>query len=205
MAGEESFKNPPPLVIILSGPSGVGKDAVLSRLKATDIPFFHVTTLTSRPIRSGEVDGRDYNFTTAADFRATVAAGGMLEHAEVYGNLYGVPKEPVRQALARGEDVVIKVDIQGAATIKKLIPEAVLIFLTVPDVAELEQRLKGRRTETVADMDLRLKTAAREMSAVSGFDYAVYNRDDCLDNAVSDIAAIIRAEKCRVQPRRASL
>ena len=205
MAGDAAQIIPPPLVIVISGPSGVGKDAVLSRMKAADIPFFHVTTLTSRPIRPGEVDGRDYNFTTADEFRAAVAAGGMLEHAEVYGNFYGVPKEPVRQALARGEDVVIKVDIQGAATIKRLLPEVVLIFLTVPGVAELEQRLRGRKTETVADMDLRLQTARREMQAVSDFDYAVYNRDDCLEDAVSDIAAIIRAEKCRVNPRRASL
>jgi guanylate kinase len=195
----------PPLVIVLSGPSGAGKDAMLSHMKSAAIPFFHVTTLTTRPIRPGEKDGRDYHFTSNADFKATVAEGGMLEYAEVYGNWYGVPREPVRTALSRGQDVVIKVDIQGAATIKKLVPEAVFIFLTTPAVSELETRLRERKTETTVDMELRLKTAIREMSAITGFDYVVFNPRDGIDQAVNDIAAIIKAEKCRVNPRRATV
>ncbi len=203
MAGADVPNISPPLVIVLSGPSGAGKDAVLGHLKNAAVSFFHVTTLTTRPIRPGEHDGRDYHFTTDANFKAAVAEGGMLEYAEVYGNWYGVPKAPVRLALSRGQDVVIKVDIQGAATIKKLVPEAVFIFLTTPTVSELETRLRERKTETTADMELRLKTANREMSAITGFDYVVYNPRNGINQAVTDIAAIIKAEKCRVQPRRA--
>jgi guanylate kinase len=205
MAGSDFPDSSPPLVIVLSGPSGAGKDAVLDHLKNAAIPFFHVTTLTTRPIRPKEKDGRDYHFTTNEEFHDTVAKGGMLEYAEVYGNWYGVPKAPVQLALSQGQDVVIKVDIQGAATIKKLIPEAVFIFLTTATVAELKTRLQKRKTETTADMELRLKTATREMSAITGFDYVVYNPCDGIDQAVNDIAAIIKAEKCRVDPRRTTV
>ena len=205
MAGSDFPDSSPPLVIVLSGPSGAGKDAVLDHLKSAAIPFFHVTTLTTRPIRPKEKDGRDYHFTTNEEFQTTVAKGGMLEYAKVYGNWYGVPKSPVQLALSQGQDVVIKVDIQGAATIKKLIPEAVFIFLTTATIAELETRLQKRRTETTADMELRLKTASQEMLAITGFDYVVYNPCDGIDQAVNDIAAIIKAEKCRVDPRRATV
>lgn len=196
---------PSPLLIVLSGPSGAGKDAVLNRMKQAAIPFYHVTTVTTRPRRPGEEDGADYHFISKEEFDALVASGGLLEHAEVYGNWYGVPREPARAALERGEDVIIKVDIQGAATIRKLVPEALLVFLTPPSAEELTARLKERQTENRMDLERRLKTAAGEMAAVKDFDYVVYNPGGDVDRAVTDIRDIITAEKRRKNPRKAAL
>jgi len=196
--------NPPagPLLIVLSGLSGAGKDAVLNRLRGSRYPLEFIVTLTTRPRRPGEEDGYHYRFTTEADFKAMIEGGGLLEWASVYSNLYGVPKEPVRQALQAGKDVIIKVDVQGAATIKKLLPEAVFIFLATPSMEDLASRLRQRRTESPAELELRLKTAASEMEKLPLFDYMVLNREGELERAAADIEAIIGAEKRRVRPRR---
>jgi guanylate kinase len=194
-----------PLLVVLSGPSGTGKDAILSQLKESGYPARFITTVTTRPQRAREKDGLDYSFVSAERFQEMLESNQFLEHAEVYGNRYGVPKAPVREALEGGQDVILKVDTQGAATIKKLVPQAVFIFVVPPSMEELTQRLRGRRTESDFDCDLRLKTAAAEMEQLPFFDYVVVSQQDKIDLAVLAIEAIVIAEKHRVTPRRISL
>ncbi|MEE8419157.1 MAG: guanylate kinase [Dehalococcoidales bacterium] len=186
-----------PLLIVLSGPSGVGKDAVLSRMKNSDYPLYHVVTLTTRPKRAREKDNIDYRFVSGDEFKSMIEDNKLLEWAKVYDNWYGVPGDDVRQALERGEDVIIKVDIQGAASIKKLIPQAVSIFLTPPSLDELGQRLSKRRTESPEAFELRLKTAEEEMKQQGRFDYSVVSQINEIDQAVEEIKTIISAEKSR--------
>jgi guanylate kinase len=194
-----------PLLIVLSGPSGVGKDAVLDRLKESSYPLNYVVTVTTRPRRDNEQDMVDYHFISTDEYRDMLAMNELLESASVYGNWYGVPRTAVKEALDRGEDVIIKIDIQGAAAIKKIVPEAVFIFLAPPSLEELTARLTRRLTESSDDLTLRLETAREEMKQLSRFDYVVVNQDGGLDQAVSSIQAIITAEKCRVAPRRITL
>jgi len=202
MTAEKSLiPKPDPLLIVLSGPSGAGKDAVLNQLKAPGYPLTFITTATTRPRRSQEVNGKDYHFITLQEFETMVSNGEFLEYACVYGNWYGVPKKPAKTALESGQDVIIKVDIQGAATIKKLVPEAVLIFLTPPTAEEVASRLRQRRTESDIDLDLRLKTATREMEQLHSFDYVVLNHKGKVDQAADEIKAIMAAEKCRTRTR----
>jgi guanylate kinase len=197
--------HPEPLLIVLSGPSGVGKDAALSRMKELGYPFHFVVTATTRPQRPGEVHGVDYFFVSEEEFRRMLDEGELLEHALVYGHYKGIPKEQIRQALASGQDAIMRLDVQGAATIKRLIPQALFIFLAVSMIKELIERLIRRKTDTGADFQKRIKTARREMMALSMFDYVVINRNDRLDEAVEQIRAIIQAEKCRVRPRKIEL
>jgi len=192
---------PKPLLLILSGLSGAGKDSVLGELRASRYPLEFIVTVTTRARRPEEKDGIHYRFVTGEDFQWLVDHGELLEWAKVYGNWYGVPREPVKKALDMGKDVIIKVDVQGAATIKKKLPQAVFIFLATPSPEELSQRLKQRRTETPAELDLRLKTAREELGKLPMFDYLVINRQGETGRAVADIEAIIAAEKCRVAPR----
>jgi len=194
-----------PLLIIISGPSGVGKDTVVQRMKERSYPFYFVITATDRPPRPGEVDGRDYYFYTTAGFEQMITQGELLEHACVYGQHKGIPKEHVRQALASGQDVVMRVDIQGADTVKGLIPEAVTIFLTCESEDELIARLHERRTESETALQSRLDAAHQEMARLPYFDYAVVNRRNALDEAVDDVIAIMRAEHCRAVPKEISL
>lgn len=192
---------PSPLVVVLSGPSGAGKDAVLSAMKARSIPISYIVTNTTRPQRPGEVDNVHYHFVSSQEFESLIKRGELLEHAEVYGRFYGVPKAPVREALAQGKDAIIKVDVQGAMTIKKRLNGAVLIFLMPPSLEELAQRLKGRNTESPGDLEIRLDTARSEIEKLPRFDYVVMSYQDRIEKAVSDIEAIIRAEKLRVTRR----
>ncbi len=194
-----------PLLIVISGPSGVGKDAVVQQMKKRGYPFYFVITATDRLPRPGEVDGRDYYFYTTAEFEQMIAQGELLEHACVYGQHKGIPKAHVRQALASGQDVVMRVDIQGADTVKELITEAVTIFLTCESEQELITRLYERHTESEAALQSRLDAAHQEMARLPHFDYAVVNRRDALDEAVDDVIAIMRAEHCRAVPRKISL
>jgi len=190
-----------PLLIILSGPSGVGKDAVLAKMKESGYPLEYITTITTRPQRATEKDNIDYHFVSLGRFQEMIERQELLEWAKVYGNWYGVPKEAVRQALNRGKDTLVKVDVQGAATIKKILSGAVFIFIISPSIEELITRLKQRRTESSFDLALRVKIAEEEIKQLSLFDYVVVNRQGEIDRAVSDIQAIITAEKCRVTPR----
>jgi len=193
---------PQPLLVVLSGPSGAGKDAVLKRMKELGYPFHFVVTVTTRPKRPGEVDGVDYYFISEEEFADMLARGELLEHAVVYGQHKGIPKRQVREALASGKDVILRIDVQGAATIRKLVPEAVLIFLTASSEKELLRRLKRRKTETPEELERRIATVREEMKRLPEFDYVVVNRDGALDEAVKTIAAIITAEKCRVKQRK---
>lgn len=204
---DNALLNPPrqPLLLVLSGLSGAGKDTVLDRLEQSGFPAVHVTTVTTRDPRPNERDGEHYHFISSDKFREMRADNELLESASVYGNWYGVPRDPVRQALNSGRDVIIKVDVQGAMTIKKIVPEAVFIFLAPPSVEELTTRLQQRRTETEADLDLRIKTVNKELEHLAMFDYIVLNRQGEVNQAVTDIKAIYQAEKCRVKPRNISL
>ena len=194
-----------PLLLVLSGPSGAGKDAVLIRMREVGYPLQYITTVTTRLKRARERDNVDYHFISREEFQEMIERDELLEWASVYGNWYGVPRKPVKQALDKRRDTVVKVDIQGAATIKKILPQAVFIFLTPPSIEELVSRLKHRRTESPSDLALRTKTAEEELKQMHLFDYVVFSRRGELDRAVSDIEAIIAAEKCRATPREISL
>ena len=194
-----------PLFIVISGPSGVGKDAVLARMRDSDRSLEYIVTVTTRPQRAEEKDNIDYHFIPATQFQEMIEQEELLEWANVYGNMYGVPKQPIKQALKRGQDTVVKVDIQGAATIKKLLPQAVLVFLMPSSMEELALRLKQRHTESIFDLALRMKTAEEEIKQLSQFDYMVINKQGEFDRTVAQIEAIIAAEKCRVTPRELSL
>ncbi len=198
--------NPPkrPLLIVLSGPSGAGKDAVLTRIRELNYPLKYIITVTTRPQRATERDNIDYHFISTKKFQKMIENNELLEWANVYGNWYGVPKKPVKQALDKGQDTIVKVDIQGATTIKKILPQAVFIFLTPPSTEELRLRLKQRHTESSFDLALRTKTAEEEIKQLSLFDYVVFSRQNEIERAVADIEAIITAEKCRVTPRKVS-
>jgi guanylate kinase len=190
-----------PLLVVLSGPSGVGKDAVLAKMKELGRPFHYVITATTRPKRAREKNGVDYHFLSQEEFQQRIDTQQFLEWANVYGNFYGVPKDEIASALSKGIDAIVKVDVQGAATIKKILPEAVFIFLMPSSMEELEGRLKRRRSESSADLALRLERAKGEMASLPLFDYVIISRQDKLDEVVSQIDAIVAAEKCRVKPR----
>jgi guanylate kinase len=194
-----------PLLIVLSGLSGAGKDVVLNKLREGGCPVEFITTVTTRAKRPNEQDGVHYHFISREKYQEMIGRNELLESANVYGNWYGVPKAAVKQALEQGKDVIIKIDVQGAATIKKAVPQAVLIFLATPSMEELAQRLSQRRTETQSDLELRLNTAAGELKRLSMFDYIIINRKNQSDRAVEDIRSIIAAEKCRVKQRETSL
>jgi len=194
-----------PLLVVVSGPSGVGKDAILSRMKQRGYPFEYIVTVTTRPRRVSETDRVDYHFVSEAEFKDLLEHNGLLECAQVYGNWYGVPREPVRVALKSGRDTIIKVDVQGARNIKKIVPEAVFIFIAPPSLEELAERLSSRKTESASDLAVRLNTAGQEMREVCNFDYVVFNRHNQVDEAIAEILAIMKAEKCRVIPRNIEL
>ena len=190
-----------PLLIVLSGPSGVGKDAVLEGFKKRSYPMHYAVTATTRPRRKKETDGVDYHFVSKTEFEKMIEKGELLEWANVYGNLYGVPKSESLQAMDKGKDVIVKVDVQGAASIKKTVPQAVFIFLAPPSMEDLNKRLKQRKTESSIDLEVRIKAAEKEMNSLSMFDYVVVNHRDGIRRAISQIESIITAEKCRVKPR----
>ena len=194
-----------PLLIVVSGPSGVGKDTLLARLKESSLPFHFVVTINTRSRRPGEVEGRDYHFVSRSEFVAMIERGELLEYAVVYGDYKGVRKQEVREALASGQDVVMRLDVQGAMTIRRLVPEAVLIFLMAGDENELAERLRARHTETPDSLKIRLDTARDELKYLPEFDYVVANRTHALDDAVAAVLGIIRAEHSRVHLRKVSL
>lgn len=199
------LRNPPPQLVVLSGPSGAGKDSLLQRMKELGFPFHFVVTATTRPPRPGEVDGVDYHFVSRERFQEMIARGELLEHALVYGDYKGIPRRQVEEALRSGKDVVLRIDVQGAATIRRLAPGAVLIFLTAASEEELLQRLRTRKTEDPEALARRIATAREELKRVEEFDYVVVNREGCLDEAVAQVQAILQAEKCRVHPRQVFL
>jgi guanylate kinase len=190
-----------PRVFIISGPSGVGKDAVIERLRERLPDAFFAVTATTRERRPGEIDGVHYFFLTEPDFRERLAEGEFLESATVYGHLYGVLKGPVRAALARGQDVFVKVDVQGASAIRHLVPDAVSIFLAPESAATLLQRLRSRKTDDPTVLMTRFATATRELALAQEFDYVIFNRQDRLNDALHEIMAVVRAESIRTDQR----
>jgi guanylate kinase len=200
--GREQFSFPlqkKPDLFILSGPSGVGKDAVLHKLKETSLPLKYVVTMTTRPRRERERDNIDYTFVSKEYFQDLIDNDGLLEYANVYDNMYGVPRVQVEEALDKSNDVIVKVDVQGAENIKRVKPDSISIFLSPSSLSELSRRLKQRHTESHESLELRIKTASEEMEKLSEFDYVVINKKGEIDRAVYEIRAIITAEKCRVR------
>lgn len=195
-------QRPWPLLVVLSGPSGVGKDAALMRMRELGFPFHFVVTATDRPKRTGEMPGFDYHFLSTAEFERMIANGEFLEWANVYGQLKGIPKFEIRDALDSGRDVVLRIDVQGAATIRQMAPDATLIFMTPANFDELRDRLQQRRTDSPEQLAQRLETARAELHHIADFDYVVVNEESRLDEAVGQIRSIILAEKQRVRPRR---
>jgi guanylate kinase len=198
---EYNLPHPEPLIIVISGPSGVGKDTVIQRMKERNLPFYFVVTAATRLPRSNEVDGRDYFFYSHDEFAEMIEKGELLEYAIVYNDYKGIPKAQVKDALSSGKDVIMRLDVQGAATIRKLCPEAVMIFLTVQDEEDMVKRLQERKTETPEGLKLRIATARQEMTQVDSFDYVVLNREYHLDETVDSIVSIIVAEHHRVKQR----
>jgi guanylate kinase len=204
---QESLYNfePEPLLIVISGPSGVGKDSLVRRLEGHGSPFHFVVTATDRPPRPDEVEGEDYIFVSTDEFKRMIEDDELLEYAVVYGQYKGIPKQQVRAAMASGQDVVMRLDVQGAATIRQIVPEAVLIFLSPSSEKELEQRLRERGEDSPEQVERRIAQARGEMERLPAFDYVVVNQQGALDEAVDDVLAIIRAEHCRVDQREVSL
>lgn len=193
-----NLNNPRPVLVVISGPSGVGKDATLNRMKQSNHPFYFVVTATTRPKRPAEIDGVDYHFVSVGEFAEMIEQGELLEYAVVYGDYKGIPKKHVREALASGLDVIMRIDVQGAATIRKLVPNAITIFLIAENEEELVRRLRDRKTEDPDKLKMRIATARQELKRIVEFDYVVINRVDALDETVSKVLSVISAEKSRV-------
>lgn len=194
-----------PLLIVISGPSGVGKDVTINCLKESGYPFHFVVTATTRPKRSEEVDGVDYFFVSKSEFADLIENDELLEYAVVYGDYKGIPKQQVRQALASGKDVIMRIDVQGAETIRRLVPEAILIYLSAESEEALVQRLRERKTDPEDQLKIRIATAREEAKRLDLFDYVVINAAGKLDQTCRTIVAIITAEKCRVEQREINL
>lgn len=195
----------PPLLIVLSGPSGVGKDAVIDALKKRNKSLHFIVTATTRPMREGEKEGVDYHFFSEQTFKKMVHDDEFLEWAKVYEHYYGVLHSRVKEALSKGEDAIVRVDVQGAATIKSKVPGATFIFLAPSSLKELEKRLKQRASESSESLSLRLAKASYEMERLYLFDYQVKNKTGQLEKAVDEIESIVTAEKLRVTPKQVKI
>lgn len=189
-----------PLLIVISGPSGVGKDTIARHIIDTNPDnFYFVVTATTRPPRAGEVHGTDYFFYSTDEFAEMIENNELLEYAVVYNDYKGIPKQQIRDALASGRDVIMRVDVQGAATIRKLVPNAITVFLTTETEGELDRRLRERKSETAEGLNLRIAAARQEMKRIKEFDYWVINSEGRQETAVHQILSIIEAAHCRVK------
>ena len=185
------------LLIVLSGPSGVGKGTVRKAIfESDDNDFQYSVSMTTRQKREGEVEGVDYYFRTREEFEALIEAGEMLEYAEYVGNYYGPPLSYVQQTLDQGKDVFLEIEVQGAKQVKDKVPDGVFIFLTPPDLAELRSRITGRGTDSAEVIDERMRVAREEIEMMALYDYAVVN--DEVPKAVQRIREIISSEHFRV-------
>lgn len=185
-------------IFIISGPSGVGKDTVIEQLRETFPTAQYVVTATTRPRRETEIDGVHYIFLSKAEFVARIEQNDFIENAMVYENHYGVPRSPIVQGLEEGRDVIIKVDVKGARTLRRLIPDAVSIFLAPESMEALYERLRDRKTDDPEVLMKRFQTASTELQEVENFTYVVFNEAGKLDEAVGQICEIVHAERCRV-------
>ncbi|WP_430533895.1 guanylate kinase [Listeria rocourtiae] len=186
------------LLIVLSGPSGVGKGTV--RKAVFDDPttsFEYSISMTTRQARAGEVDGVDYYFRTKEQFEQAIADGKMLEYAQYVGNYYGTPLDYVEEILVAGKDVFLEIEVQGALQVRKAMPEGIFIFLTPPDLSELKNRIIGRGTESMEVVEERMNEARREIEMMNAYDYAVVN--DIVDNAVQKIKGIVQTEHLKTE------
>jgi guanylate kinase len=190
--------------VVVSGPSGVGKDTIIDALRARSAAseYHYVVTCTTRPPRPGEIDGASYHFLARERFAALRDGGAFLEWAEVHGNWYATPRAEVRRALAGGRDVILKIDVQGAAAVKSLVPDALLVFVVPPSLEALFQRLRARATETAEQLELRQRNAAIELARAGDYDHVVVNEDGLVERTAERIDAIIRAERARHPDRR---
>ena len=189
------------LLFVLSAPSGTGKDTVITALKQRGMDFYVVVSVTTRAPRPGESEGNPYYFVNQETFDRMVAQDELLEHAKVHGNWYGQPLQQIKDNLQAGRDVLLKIDVQGAETVRKKIPGAIFIFLVPGSAEELVQRLTNRQTETEQQLQLRLKNARMELAQRDYYDYIIENRQGQLDIAVEHLRAIMMAEHCRTHPR----
>lgn len=194
-----------PLLIVISGPSGAGKDTVVKQMQQRGLEFHFVTTATTRPPRPNEVDGKDYWFISHEEFSRMIEQDELMEHALVYGDYKGVPRDQVRKALQSGKDVVMRLDVQGAETVRRLLPESLLIFITTDSEEELIERLQERSTETAEALAIRIATTRQELRRKEAFDYVIVNRDDELDHTVDVVQSIVQAEHHRVRQRKVML
>lgn len=185
------------LLLVLSGPSGVGKDAVLGELEKIYPSVQRCVTVTTRPRRENEQNGVDYTFVSASEFRQRAEEGAFLEHAEVHGYLYGTPRQWVEDQLSKGIDVVLKIDVQGGLNVKRVKPEAILIFLVPPSLEELERRLRSRNSESEESVTRRLLNARKELEQIPHYDYMIENSS--IAYAAEELKAVIVAEHCRVR------
>ncbi|OAY73017.1 guanylate kinase 2, chloroplastic/mitochondrial [Ananas comosus] len=205
-SSEPISPTPHPLIIVISGPSGVGKDAVIKRLREVREGIHFVVTATSRAQRPGEVDGKDYYFVTKEEFLSMIQRNELLEYALVYGEYKGIPKQQIRDYMAKGFDIVLRVDIQGAATLRSILGDsAVFIFLVAESEAALVKRLIGRKTETSDMLLVRIATAREEVKHLGNFDYIVVNAEGKLESAVKLVESIIDAEKAKIRQRNAQI
>jgi guanylate kinase len=195
---------PGAMLVIVSGPSGVGKDTVIVSMRRipTRPPRYFVVTCTTRPRRDYEVDGEHYHFLDDEEFARRRAEEGFLEANLVHGYWYGTPREQVRQALAGGRDAILKIDVQGAAVVKQKVPEALLVFLVPPSLEDLFERLQARATETADQLDIRQRNAALELARQEDYDYVVRNETGQVDRTAARVDEIIRAEKAEHPDRR---
>ena len=188
-----------PVLVLISGPSAVGKDTIARGvIKKRPEDFFFVVTVTTRKPRDGEVHGIDYTFVSHDEFARMIEYNELLEYAVVYNDYKGVPKKQIQDALASGKNVIMRLDVQGAATVRELIPEVITIFLIAPTEEELVKRLRERKSETAEGINLRVATARKELERIHEFDYCVVNADDEQDQAVEQILNIVDAARCRV-------
>jgi guanylate kinase len=199
---------PGAMLIIISGPSGVGKDTIIDSMRRREAEAgrtgerHYVVTVTTRAPRDGEVDGVDYHFVTRDEFLRIRAARGFLEANEVHGNWYGSPRDQVRAAVAAGRDVILKIDVQGAQVVKEQVSEALLIFIIPPTLETLFARLRARATETVDELELRQRNAAIELARQDDYDHVVVNETGQVDRTAERIDAIIAEERAANPDRR---
>ena len=198
---------PGAMLVVISGPSGVGKDAVIEALKRRPErrPAHYVVTYTTRSRRYGETDGLSYHFVEPARFSAMRVAGELLEASEVHGHWYGTPRDQVVDALAAGRDVILKIDVQGARIVRRRVPQALLIFIVPPSPEDLEARLRGRATESADELALRQRNALRELARQGDYDYIVVNETGLVDRTAARIDEVIEAEHSAHPERRVAV
>ncbi len=189
------------LLFVLSAPSGTGKDTVINALKEQGMDFHVVASVTTRAPRPGESDGHPYYFVSQEQFQGMVERNELIEYAQVHGNWYGQPMQQIQDNLQQGRDVLLKIDVQGAATVRKKVPGAIYIFLVPGSVEELVERLVNRQTENSEERQRRLADAEHELAQREHYEYVIENRQGRLEEAVENLKAIMRAEHCRTHPR----